>query len=247
MTDADLAARLAAAAGRILIELRQADLLSANALGAAGDRTADSFLMAALRSLRSEDAIMCEESRATPRRLDKRRVWIVDPLDGTREYSEGRPDWAVHVALAIDGEASVGAVALPDIDGGIVLCSDQPRELPEAAAKPRIAVSRTRPPREAEMIADALDGTLVAMGSAGAKAMAVVRGEAEAYVHSGGQYEWDSCAPVAVARAQGLACTRLDGAPLRYNCADLRIPDLIICRPELHEAIVEAVRAITEV
>ena len=247
MTDAELAAKLACTAGQILVDLRASGLLSGKPLGVAGDRTADSFLMSALKTLRSEDAVLCEESRSTPGRTKANRVWIVDPLDGTREYSEGREDWAVHVALAIDGVATVGAVALPDCDSGLLLRSDQPSALPPAASPPRIVVSRTRPPREAEAVAQALGGQLVPMGSAGAKAMAVLRGEAEAYVHSGGQYEWDSCAPVAVAMAHGLTCTRLDGSPLRYNCANVAMPDLVICRPELHASILAAARAVTEV
>src|SRR5690606_20624454 len=170
------------------------------------------------------------------------RVWIVDPVDGTREYGEERSDWAVHVGLAIDGVATVGAVALPGLDGGLVLRSDRPAALPLAhGGAPRLLVSRTRPAPEALALVKRLGGELVPMGSAGAKAMAVVRGEAEIYLHSGGQYEWDSCAPVAVARGHGLHCSRIDGSELRYNQRDTWLPDLLICRPEWAEPVLAAV------
>jgi 3'(2'), 5'-bisphosphate nucleotidase len=230
--DAELAAELAEAAGTILTELRASGLYAGRELGVAGDTAANRYLVEALQAARPDDGLLSEESRDTTDRLAKERVWIVDPLDGTREYGEERADWAVHVALAIDGVAEVGAVALPGLDGGTVLRSDRPLPLPPAAATPRLLVSRTRPAAEALAVAEALGGELVAMGSAGAKAMAVVRGEAEIYLHSGGQYEWDSCAPVAVARAQGLHCSRIDGSPLVYNRADTYLPDLLICRPE---------------
>jgi 3'(2'), 5'-bisphosphate nucleotidase len=199
MTDAELAADLAQSAGRILMELRDSGLLAGKSLGEAGDQAANEFLVHALREQRPDDGLLSEESKDTEERLSKSRVWIVDPVDGTREYGEGRSDWAVHVALAIDGVASIGAVALPGLDGGVVLRTDK-------------------------------IGKLVPMGSAGAKAMAVVRGEAEIYLHSGGQFEWDSCAPVAVASAYGLHCSRIDGSSLVYNQQDTYMPDLLICR-----------------
>jgi 3'(2'), 5'-bisphosphate nucleotidase len=186
---------------------------------------------------RPDDGLLSEEARDNPARLAKSRVWIIDPLDGTREYSEGRSDWAVHVALAVDGVPVHGAVALPGLPGEVVLRSDQPQPLAPMATRPRFLVSRTRPAAEAEAVARALGGELVAMGSAGAKAMAVVRGEAEVYLHSGGQYEWDSCAPVAVAAAHGLHCSRLDGAPLVYNRPDTFMPDLLICRKQWAAAV----------
>lgn len=231
MTDADLAAELAGRAGRLLLAVRAGAAGPPAAIGAAGDRAANACLVEALRAARPGDGLLSEESRCDGTRLDARRVWIVDPVDGTREYGEGRADWAVHVALAIDGVASVGAVALPD--RGIVLRSDRPGPLPPAGAPLRMVVSRTRPAAEAVAVAGALGAACVPMGSAGAKAMAVVLGEADLYLHSGGQSEWDSCAPVAVAAAHGLHCSRLDGSPLRYNRADVAIPDLLICRPEL--------------
>ena len=235
--DASLAAHLAETAGRILIDVRESGVFSAKALGKAGDQTANQFLCHALREQRPDDGLLSEEEKDNPDRLGKSRVWIVDPVDGTREYGEARSDWAVHVALAVDGVATVGAVALPGLDGGVVLRSDQPTALPPANNPPRMLVSRTRPAAEALAVAEKLGAQLLAMGSAGAKAMAVVRGEADIYVHSGGQYEWDSAAPVAVAQAFGLFCSRLDGSPLVYNRQDVYLPDLIICRPELADAV----------
>ena len=242
MTDAELAAHLAEVAGRILLEVRASGMFEGKALGKAGDETANQFLVHALRQQRPDDGLLSEESKDTKERLEKSRVWIVDPVDGTREYGEERSDWAVHVGLAVDGVATVGAVALPGLDGGVVLRTDQPQELPELAAKPRLVVSRTRPAAEAVSLAEKLGGELIGMGSAGAKAMAVVRGEAEIYLHSGGQYEWDSCAPVAVAAAHGLHCSRIDGSPMRYNRQDTWLPDLLICRPEWAEAVLAKVR-----
>ena len=240
LSDGALAAELAASAGRILLEVRASGVFSGKALGAAGDAVANRFLVDALRLQRPDDGLLSEEAKDTPERLGKSRVWIVDPLDGTREYSEGRPDWAVHVGLAIDGVATVGAVALPGLDGAI-LRSDQPAPLPSHEGKPRLLVSRTRPAAEALAVAEKLGGELVPMGSAGAKAMAVVRGEAEIYLHSGGQYEWDNCAPVAVAQAHGLHCSRIDGSPLTYNNPDTYLPDLLICRPEWAERVLKIV------
>jgi 3'(2'), 5'-bisphosphate nucleotidase len=244
VTDAELAAHLAACAGRILLEVRSSGMFEGKALGKAGDQTANQFLVHALRSARPDDGLLSEESKDTEERLAKSRVWIVDPVDGTREYGEERSDWAVHVGLAIDGVAELGAVALPGLDGGVVLRSDRPGPIPPHAGAPRLLVSRTRPAAEAVAVAERLGGELVAMGSAGAKAMAVVRGEAEIYLHSGGQYEWDSCAPVAVARAWGLHTSRIDGSPLIYNQRDTYLPDLLICRPEWAEPVLSTLEAL---
>ena len=249
MTDAELAARLAAEAGRLLLDVRASGVFDGasdgKALGKAGDATANQFLCHALRHLRPDDGLLSEEEKDNPARLGKSRVWIVDPVDGTREYGEARADWAVHVALAIDGVARIGAVALPGLEGGVVLRSDQPQPLAEMAERPRFLVSRTRPAAEAQAVAAALGGELVPMGSAGAKAMAVVRGQAEVYLHSGGQYEWDSCAPVAVALAHGLHCSRIDGSPLVYNQPDTYMPDLLICRSEWAERVLVQVAHLT--
>ncbi|WP_093019940.1 3'(2'),5'-bisphosphate nucleotidase CysQ [Sphingobium sp. YR768] len=232
MSDADLAAHLAEIAGRILVDVRESGIFSPKALGKAGDQTANQFLCHALREVRGEDGLLSEEEKDNADRLAKSRVWIVDPVDGTREYGEARSDWAVHVGMAIDGEAVVGAVALPGLAGGIVLRSDQPHDVPPPPAPLRMVVSRTRPAKEALAVAQALGAELVPMGSAGAKAMAVILGQADIYLHSGGQYEWDSMAPVAVALAHGLHCSRIDGSPLIYNQSDVYLPDLLICRKE---------------
>ena len=235
LTDAALAAHLAERAGAMLLELREQTDLTGKALGNEGDAAANRLLMPLLAEARPDDAYLSEESKDTKERLGTERVWIIDPVDGTREFGEGRSDWAVHVALSVGGVAEAGAVALPGLSGGTVLRTDEPRALPEAPATPRMVVSRTRPAKEALAVAEALGADLIPMGSAGAKAMAVVRGEAEIYLHSGGQYEWDSCAPVAVAMAYGLHCSRIDGSPLRYNQEDVYLPDLLICRKELAE------------
>ena len=239
-TDAELAAHLAEVAGSLLLEVREAGVFSAKALGKAGDQTANQFLIHAIREQRPDDGLLSEEENDNFERLANSRVWIVDPVDGTREYGEGRTDWAVHVALAIGGVPTIGAVALPGL--GVVLRTDRPLPLPPGAAIPRLVVSRTRPAKEAVAVAEALGGELVAMGSAGAKAMAIVRGEAEIYLHTGGQYEWDSCAPAAVAMACGLHVSRVDGTPLVYNQADTYMLDLLICRPEWAARVLELVR-----
>jgi 3'(2'), 5'-bisphosphate nucleotidase len=235
MSDAQFAAHLAEVAGRLLITVRDSGVLSRKALGHAGDATANQFLCHALRENRPDDGLLSEEEKDNFDRLNHARVWIVDPVDGTREYGEARADWAVHVGLAVDGVASLGAVALPG--AGLVLRSDQPFTIPPAPARLRMVISRTRPAKEALAVAEALGAELIAMGSAGAKAMAVVLGQADIYLHTGGQYEWDSCAPVAVARGHGLHASRIDGSPLVYNQRDTYMPDLLICRTE-HAALV---------
>ena len=237
MSDAELAAHLAEVAGRILLDVRGSGMFEGKALGSAGDETANQFLCHALRSARPDDGLLSEEEKDDTARCALNRVWIVDPVDGTREFGEERSDWAVHVGLAIDGIATTGAVALPGLDGGVVLRTDVIESVPAMSDKPRLVVSRTRPAAEAVAVSKAIGGELIPMGSAGAKAMAVVRGEAEIYLHSGGQYEWDSCAPVAVAKAHGLHCSRIDGSPLRYNRQDTYLPDLLICRPDWAERV----------
>jgi 3'(2'), 5'-bisphosphate nucleotidase len=194
MNDAELAAQLATEAGRILLDIRKRPDLDGKALGAAGDVEANAYLVDALLKARPEDGLLSEERKCDGSRLTQSRVWIIDPLDGTREYGEGRNDWAVHVALAVDGVAMVGAVALPGL--GVTLSSGAPPPVAPPNKPPNLVVSRTRPAAEAVAVASALGGVLVPMGSAGAKAMAVVLGEADIYLHTGGQYEWDNCAPV---------------------------------------------------
>lgn len=236
-SDDEVAARLATEAGYLLLGVRRelADA-SADERKTAGDRRSHDFLMEALAAQRPGDAVLSEEGADDPIRLESERVWIVDPLDGTREFSEsGRDDWAVHVALWRNGDLVAGAVALPA--QGITLATPKVAAPPRSPDRPRIVVSRTRPPAIALEVRDVLDGVLVEMGSAGAKVASVVRGLSDVYVHAGGQYEWDSAAPVAVARAAGLHTSRLDGSPLQYNRPDPLLPDLVICRPELAEAV----------
>ena len=241
MNDCELAAHLADLAGRILLTVRDSGVFDAKALGKAGDATANEFLCHALRAARNDDALLSEEEKDNLDRLNQSRVWIVDPVDGTREYGEARADWAVHVGLAVDGVATLGAVALPG--AGLVLRSDAPLVVPPAPPRLRMVVSRTRPAKEALAVAAALDAELIPMGSAGAKAMAVVLGQADIYLHTGGQYEWDSCAPVAVALAHGLHASRADGSPLVYNQRDTYMPDLLICRREHAVLVLDAMAA----
>jgi 3'(2'), 5'-bisphosphate nucleotidase len=231
LNDVELARYIAETAGELLVRLQNCGLFEGKTLGKAGDRTANAFIMEALKAQRPDDAVLSEEEKDNAARLSAARVWIVDPLDGTREYGEKRTDWAVHVALAINGVASVGAVALPGIP--LTLCTGTAVLPQQQDVKLRMLVSRTRPAAEAVMVAERLGADLVPMGSAGAKAMAVVRGEADIYLHSGGQYEWDSCAPVAVAQAAGLHVSRIDGSALRYNQSDVYMPDLLITRKTL--------------
>jgi len=249
VTDADptalddhaLAAWLATTAGTRLLEVRR-EGLEGRALKDAGDRAAHELLMDLLARTRPGDSVLSEEGKDDKRRLDARRVWIVDPLDGTREFSEPpRDDWAVHVALWEDGDLSAGAVAQPAL-GETFHTGNPPVVPPRTSRRPRIAVSRTRPPAFVEALAEEIDAELVPMGSAGVKVISVVRDVTDAYVHAGGQYEWDNAAPVAVARSAGLFCSRVDGAELRYNQDDVSLPDLLVCRPELSEQILDFVR-----
>lgn len=242
-SDHELAGRLATEAGELLLGVRIefADAESADRK-AAGDKRSHDFLMTALAEHRPGDAVLSEEGADDKVRLNSERVWIVDPLDGTREFSElGREDWAVHVALWERGELVAGAVALPA--QGVTLATPTVAAPPAAPGAPRVVVSRTRPPAVALAVRDALGGTLVEMGSAGAKVASVVQGISDVYVHAGGQYEWDSAAPVAVARAAGLFTSRIDGSRLVYNQSNVSLPDLIVCRPELAEAVLAVTKA----
>lgn len=239
LDDHRLAARIAADAGHLLLELRT-QLDEPAELKREGDARANVLILDALHAARPDDPVLSEESADDPVRLGAARVWIVDPLDGTREFSEkDRDDWAVHVALAIDGVAAVGAVALPARD--LVLATEPaPTPAPPHDGPVRLVVSRTRPPAVTERLQKALGAELVPMGSAGAKTMAIVLGDADVYAHAGGQYQWDSAAPVAVARAAGLHTSRLDGSPLVYNATDPYLPDLLVCRPELADRVIAA-------
>ncbi|MDK3257104.1 3'(2'),5'-bisphosphate nucleotidase CysQ [Blastococcus capsensis] len=238
--DHAIAADLATSAGELLLQVRSRQVPDAAARKAAGDAESHRFLLDRLRELCPGDAVLSEEGADDAARLSADRVWIVDPLDGTREFSElDRSDWAVHVALWERGDLTAGAVAIPA--EGLTLSTEVRPPRPEAVDGPiRLAVSRSRPPALVQDLAAGLGGELVPMGSAGVKAMAVVRGQADAYVHGGGQYEWDSAAPVAVARAAGLNTSRLDGSPLRYNQPDPWLPDLLVCRPEVADRLLAA-------
>ena len=243
-SDDVLARDLAQAAGQRLLALRAAGGDS-DSLRRAGDRQSHEFLAAELARQRPADAVLSEEGKDDAARLSAGRVWIVDPLDGTREFGEaGRTDWAVHVALWERGELTAGAVALP-AQGGAVLSTAEPPPAPPAPppGQPvRVLVSRTRPPAFLEQLAEQIELTLIPLGSAGAKAAEVIRGDADAYVHSGGQYEWDSAAPVAVAMAAGLHASRLDGSKLAYNQADPSLPDILICPAGLAATLLDGLR-----
>ncbi|MGI8536071.1 MAG: 3'(2'),5'-bisphosphate nucleotidase CysQ [Mycobacteriales bacterium] len=242
-SDGLLATELATSAGRLLLDVRR-DLADQDpsVRKDEGDRRAHEHLAAALAQARPDDALLSEEGVDDPRRLGAERVWIVDPLDGTREFSElGRSDWAVHVALWQGGALVAGAVALPAQDR--TFSTADPVRLPAAGTALRLVVSRTRAPTFVVRLAERLGAELVPMGSAGAKAMSLLQGHADAYVHGGGMYEWDSAAPVAVARAAGLHTSRLDGSALCYNQPDPLLPDLLICRPELASVLLAAVAA----
>ncbi|RNL82841.1 3'(2'),5'-bisphosphate nucleotidase CysQ [Halostreptopolyspora alba] len=247
--DHEVARDLATEAGQQLLRLRaRHGFEEPEVLRTLGDRTSHELLFSALGRLRPSDAVLSEEGADDRARLDTERVWIIDPLDGTREYSEsGRTDWAVHVALWERGELTAGAVALPA--QGSVLSTVDPPWLPEerpAEQRLRITSSRTRPPEFVQRMATQLGAEVVPMGSAGAKICAVLLGIADLYVHAGGQYEWDSAAPVAVARAAGLHASRTDGSELTYNREDPSLPDILVCRPELSSTLLASIRDVAD-
>lgn len=240
LTDAELARSIALEAGALLQVIRSRGDVTGKALGDVGDREANTLIIDRLRAERPDDFILSEEALDDRTRCAASRVWIVDPLDGTREYAEGLDDWAVHIGLAIDGVPRIGSVAVPARDA-VHTTDDAAFTLPPAQNPPRIVVSRSRAPDIARRVGIAMGATMIPMGSAGAKAMAVVDGRAEVYLHDGGQYEWDNCAPAAVALAAGLHASRIDGSPLVYNCADPLLPDLLICRRELADTVLAAI------
>jgi 3'(2'), 5'-bisphosphate nucleotidase len=244
--DHALARDLAGLAGQRLLGLR-ARGGEADVLRKAGDRLSHDFLTAELAARRPGDVVLSEEGADNPARLTAHRVWIVDPLDGTREFGEpGRTDWAVHVALWQQGDLAAGAVALPAQDQILSTAEPSPpRDDSAAAAKIRIVVSRSRPPEFVRNISGLIGAELISLGSAGAKVAAVINGEVDAYVHGGGFYEWDTAAPVAVARAAGLHASRIDGSDLVYNQADLLMPDILVCRPALAGVLLRAIREAT--
>ncbi|APG63748.1 3'(2'),5'-bisphosphate nucleotidase CysQ [Sphingorhabdus lutea] len=233
-SDLQLARFLAQGAGGILLDIAANSGLSGKILGKAGDKQANDWILSILHQHRPQDAILSEESSDDKSRLGHSRCWIIDPLDGTREYSEGRDDWAVHIALSIDNQPNIGAVSLPARDQLFDSQINPYRGQVATDAKTvKLAVSRTRNVPCADKLQTALNAEMLPMGSAGVKAMAVVQGMADCYVHEGGQYEWDNCAPIAIAAAAGLHCSRIDGSALIYNQDNVFIPDLLICRPEL--------------
>ena len=234
------ASTLAKSAGKVLRTVREQNAqLRPAELRNLGDRESQTFIAAQLEAMFPADAVLSEEAIDDKARLSRETVWIVDPLDGTREYAEHRRDWAVHIAIWEAGRLS-GVVAMPDAD--VLLSSHSVEQLPPRDDGPlRIAVSRSRAPVLVQSVAHQLGADLVPMGSAGVKISAVVRGTVDAYVHAGGQYEWDSAAPVAVALAAGAHASRIDGSPLEYNRGDPYLPDLLVCRPELATQLLGAI------
>lgn len=234
LNDATLAQRLAQGTGEILKGVRNVGLLRGTELGKAGDALAQDWIARSLVQLRPNDAMLSEEAEDDLARLDNSRVWIIDPLDGTREYAGGRQDWAVHIALAEDGKIVEAAVGMPDL--GRVFSSSEVRAV-EGSRTNRLVISQNTTPAIAEFIAEDLGMELVTMGSCGAKAVSVILGDNDAYVHAGGQYEWDNAAPVGIAQAAGLHTSRLDGTDLCYNCESPYLPDLVISRPDMADEI----------
>jgi 3'(2'), 5'-bisphosphate nucleotidase len=243
VNDHELAAQVALDAGELLVALRASGVDDERELRRRGDSESNERILAWLQEHRPGDSILSEESKDDPARLNAARVWIVDPLDGTREFGErDRLDWAVHVALVEKQTPTAAAVALP-AQQLVLSTATAPTVASATGGPPRMVVSRTRPPALSSFVAERLGGELVPMGSAGAKTMSIILGEADVYAHGGGQYEWDSCAPVGVAAAAGLHVSRLDGSPLRYNQPDPYLPDLLVCRPELAESVLAAIAA----
>ena len=242
-TDQQLASRVATEAGAMLVELR--DELVAEGihywdLKDEGDVAGHRYIMSALTAARPDDVILSEEAADNRKRLNATRVWIIDPIDGTNEFAEHpRHDWAIHIALWESGELTAASVALPTL--GITFDASPAAVVPPSTrAKPLLVTSRSRNPYCAVMVANALGCDVARLGSAGAKAMAVVMGEADIYVHDGGMYQWDSAAPSAVAKAAGLHVSRIDGSPLKYNQESLWLPDFLVCRTELAEPALKA-------
>lgn len=241
--DETLARRLAQGTGEILKGVRNVGLLGGGDLGAAGDAIAQDWISRSLSLHRPGDAVLSEEATDDLARLDSERVWIIDPLDGTREYGGVRQDWAVHIALAVNGTVTVAAVGMPDL--GQVFTSEESKAVVGPATN-QLVISRNSTPEMAPFIAEKLGAELTTMGSCGAKAISVLLGDNDAYIHAGGQYEWDNAAPVGVCQAAGLHCSRLDGSPLVYNNEDTYLPDLLICRPDIADQVLAAAAEFAE-
>jgi len=242
-TDQQLASRVATEAGVMLVDLR--DELVAEGihywdLKDEGDIAGHRYIMSALTAARPDDVILSEEAADNRKRLSASRVWIIDPIDGTNEFAEHpRHDWAIHIALWESGELTAASVALPTL--GITFDASPAAVVPPSKRdKPLLVTSRSRNPYCAVMVANALGCDVARLGSAGAKAMAIVMGEADIYVHDGGMYQWDSAAPAAVAKAAGLHVSRIDGSELKYNQESLWLPDFLVCRIELAEPALKA-------
>lgn len=235
--DATLALRLALGTGEILKGVRGVGLLRGQGLGKAGDAIAQDWIARALQLHRPEDSVLSEEAEDDRTRMDNDRVWIIDPLDGTREYAGGRQDWAVHIALAINGKIEHAAVGMPDL-GKVFHTAD----VRAVGGRPtnRLVISQNSVPEVATFIAEDLGMELVRMGSCGAKTTSVILGDNDVYVHAGGQYEWDNAAPVGIAQAAGLFTSRLNGEKLQYNCDDPYLPDLLVCRPDAAERVLSS-------
>ena len=243
LNDDELSIELARVTGQRLVVLRE-ELIEKGTtmwnLKDSGDMLAHHFLMDAFTALRPQDSVLSEEGSDDRRRLAADRVWIIDPLDGTNEYGEGRSDWAVHIALWEKGKLTSGAVSLPSIES--VFGVNPPVEIaPRPSGKPRLVTSRNRAPYAAVLVAEHLNCDAFRLGSAGAKAMSILMNESDIYVHDGGMNQWDSAAPAVVAMAAGLHASRLDGSPLIYNAADTWLPDFFVCRPEFTDDILEAI------
>lgn len=243
LSDAELATQLAIVTGQLLVQVRE-DLIAEGTtmwnLKDTGDMVAHNFLMEAFDAVRPNDGVLSEEGHDNRARLSNNRVWIIDPLDGTNEYGEGRSDWAVHIALWENDELTAGAVSLPAINQ-VFGTFPPPVVPPKEGAKPRLVTSRNRAPYAAILVAERLECDAYRLGSAGAKTMSIIMGESDIYVHDGGMHQWDSAAPAAVALAAGLHASRLDGSPLEYNGADTWLPDFFVCRPEYTDAVLHAI------
>ncbi len=253
--DRQLALDVSEKAAQNLLRIRREGFLkgeSGRALSDVGDRISEEIIRSMIESERPDDAILSEEQMTEDqRRFYAERVWIIDPLDGSREFgTEANADWAIHVALwnrsqsdtngFHEGKIALSVVTIPATGETYTSFWTQKRDY-DIETPIRIVVSNTRAPEWLSDLGAYLNVTLLPRGSAGVKAMEVVAGRADAYVHSGGQYEWDSAAPVGVSLAAGLHASRLDGTPLRYNQPDPYLPDLVICKKTLAPLLLEAI------
>ena len=273
--DAELARDVAQAAGQRLIALRRdfgpvdaADRDQIRALRDAADRASHEFILSRLNAERPDDAVLSEEGHDGLERDTAHRVWIVDPLDGTSEFGQGRADFAVHVALwqrddsAGPGTARLvaGCIDLPaqrvtysSADSGAFASAradtDSDLTVHRPGAPVRVVVSRTRPPALAidpERLAAALEVAnieigavdVLRVGSVGAKVAELLGGRADLYLHDSGFYEWDVAAPLIVAEHYGLRACHLNGTTITFNHRPPWVKDLVVGKPELVAAVV---------